>query len=48
MLADAMVDAEEKERAQHRGRLAEDGWRIRGADDAARMLGIKPAALESR
>jgi len=36
------------ERAHITAALQKTGWRIRGADGAARLLGIKPTTLESR
>jgi len=36
------------ERTQILAALEQTGWRIRGADGAATLLGLKPTTLESR
>jgi DNA-binding NtrC family response regulator len=46
--ANTPVTLEEAERAHILGVLQRSGWRIRGVNGAAELLGIKPTTLESR
>ena len=47
-LADAPPTLADAERTQILAALHQTGWRIRGADGAAKLLGLKPTTLESR
>ncbi len=41
-------DNQDTERTQILAALHQTGWRVRGPDGAARLLGLKPTTLESR
>ena len=48
LVADEPTTLDAVERAHIAAALQKTGWRIRGADGAARLLGVKPTTLESR
>ncbi len=41
-------DNQDTERTQILAALHQTGWRVRGPNGAARLLGLKPTTLESR